>query len=61
MDTDRILGWLTSQDIFEIKNEIEEVSRKMLDKLLDENDFVAVFFCKWPTIILFTYLISFLI
>ncbi|XP_065338912.1 uncharacterized protein hlk isoform X6 [Cloeon dipterum] len=43
-DTDRILGWLTSQDIFELKNEIEEVSRKMLDKLLDENDFVAVYF-----------------
>jgi len=47
LDTDRILGWLTSQDIFELKNEIEEVSRKMLDKLLDENDFVAVFFCKF--------------
>jgi hypothetical protein len=47
MDTDRILGWLTSQDIFELKNEIEEVSRKMLDKLLEENDFVAVFFCKF--------------
>jgi hypothetical protein len=45
-DTDRILGWLTSQDIFELKNEIEEVSRKMLDKLLDENDFVAVYFCE---------------
>ncbi|XP_059471929.1 uncharacterized protein LOC132194579 isoform X6 [Neocloeon triangulifer] len=43
-DTDRILGWLTSQDIFELKNEIEEVSRKMLDKLLEENDFVAVYF-----------------
>lgn len=43
---DRILDWLTSQDVFEIKNEIEEVNRKMLDKLLDENDFVTVFFCK---------------
>lgn len=42
----RILDWLTSQDVFEIKNEIEEVNRKMLDKLLDENDFVTVFFCK---------------
>lgn len=42
---DRVLDWLTSQDVFEIKNEIEEVNRKMLDKLLDENEFVAVFFC----------------
>lgn len=38
--------WLTSQDVFEIKDEIEEVNRKMLEKLLDENDFVAVYFCK---------------
>ena len=43
---DKILTWLTSQDVFEIKNEIEDVNRKMLDKLLDENDFLAVFFCK---------------
>lgn len=43
---DKILVWLTSQDVFEIKNEIEDVNRKMLDKLLDENDFLAVFFCR---------------
>ncbi|XP_059049757.1 uncharacterized protein LOC131844810 isoform X2 [Achroia grisella] len=41
---DRILQWLTSQDVFEIKNEIEEVNRKMLDKLLEENEFLAVYF-----------------
>lgn len=41
---DRILEWLTSQDVFEIKNEIEEVNRKMLEKLLEENEFVTVFF-----------------
>lgn len=46
---DKILTWLTSQDVFEIKNEIEDVNRKMLDKLLDENDFLAVFFCKLPS------------
>ncbi|CAG0925111.1 unnamed protein product, partial [Notodromas monacha] len=43
-DEERVLAWLTSQDVFEIKDEIEEVNRKMLEKLLDENDFVAVFF-----------------
>lgn len=43
---DKILAWLTSQDVFEIKNEIEEVNKKMLDKLLDENEFLAVYFCK---------------
>ena len=46
MQSDRVLAWLTCQDVFEIKNEIEEVNRKMLDKLLDENDFLAVFFCE---------------
>lgn len=44
---DRILTWLTSQDVFEIKNEIEEVNRKMLDKLLEENEFLAVYFCRY--------------
>lgn len=44
---DKILQWLTSQDVFEIKNEIEEVNKKMLDKLLDENEFLAVFFCEY--------------
>lgn len=44
---EKILQWLTSQDVFEIKNEIEEVNRKMLDKLLNENEFLSVFFCKY--------------
>ncbi|XP_043221614.1 uncharacterized protein LOC122381465 isoform X23 [Amphibalanus amphitrite] len=43
-DDEKVLSWLTSQDVLEIKDEIEEVNRKMLDKLLDENDFVAVYF-----------------
>lgn len=43
---EKILTWLTSQDVFEIKNEIEEVNRKMLDKLLEENEFLTVYFCN---------------
>jgi len=43
-DENRVLSWLTSQDVFEIKDEIEEVNRKMLDKLLEENEFVTVYF-----------------
>lgn len=45
-DEDKVLSWLTSQDVFEIKNEIDEVNKKMLTKLLNENEFVTVFFCK---------------
>lgn len=44
---DKVLSWLTSQDVFEIKNEIEEVNRKMLDKLLEENEFLTVYFCEY--------------
>ena len=46
MDGDKVLSWLTSQDVFAIGDEIEDVNRKMLEKLLEENDFVAVYFCK---------------
>ncbi|CAL1299251.1 unnamed protein product [Larinioides sclopetarius] len=43
-DPEAVLDWLTSQDMIELRNEIEEVSRKMLDKLLQENDFITIFF-----------------
>lgn len=52
-DHQRVMNWLTSQDVFEIKNEIEEVNRKMLNKLLDENEFLAVYFCKFPLVVKF--------
>jgi len=44
LDANKILDWLTSQDVFEIKNEIEDVNRKLLEKLLEENDFLVVYF-----------------
>lgn len=47
LNHEKILAWLTSQDIFELKNEIEEVNRRMLDKLLNENEFISVYFCKY--------------
>ena len=39
--------YIFNQDVFETKDEIEEVNRKLLEKLLDENEFVAVYFCKF--------------
>jgi hypothetical protein len=53
-DPERVLDWLTSQDMIDLKNEIEEVSRKMLDKLLQENDFIAIFFCTSLSCVLST-------
>lgn len=50
---DKVITWLTSQDVFEIKNEIEEVNRKMLDKLLEENEFLSVFFCEFSMYIIY--------
>merc|ERR1712203_1202679 len=43
MDGERILEWLTSQDVFETKDEIEEVNRKLSEKLLDENKFPSIY------------------
>ena len=46
-DSEQVLSWLTSEDVFATGDEIEEVNRHMLDKLLGEDDFVAVYFCKY--------------
>ena len=46
-DSEKVLSWLTSEDVFSTGDEIEDVNRHMLDKLLTEDDFVAVFFCKY--------------
>ena len=43
---EKVLDWLTSQDVYSIGDQIEDVNRKMLGKILAENDFVAVYFCK---------------
>lgn len=45
-DEDEVLAWATDEDTLEIPDRIEEVNTKMLDKILSENDFVVVFFCK---------------
>ena len=48
-DSEKVLSWLTSEDVFSTGDEIEDVNRHMLDKLLSEDDFVAVYFCKYFT------------
>ncbi|GAU98024.1 hypothetical protein RvY_09228 [Ramazzottius varieornatus] len=43
-DEEAVLKWLTSDETMHIDGEIEEVTRKMLEKILDDKDYVAVFF-----------------
>ncbi|CAG9794978.1 unnamed protein product [Diatraea saccharalis] len=45
-DEDEVLSWLTDEDTLEIPGKIEEVNSKMLEKILEENDHVVVFFYK---------------
>lgn len=49
-DEDEILAWLTDENTLEIPGKIEEVNLKMLDKILAENDYIVVFFCKFGTL-----------
>ena len=45
-DEDEVLSWLTDENTLEIPGKIEEVNSRMLENILDENDYVVVFFCK---------------
>lgn len=45
-DEDEVLAWLTDEDTLEIPGKIEEVNSRMLEKILEENDHVVVFFCE---------------
>lgn len=44
VDSEKFLRWLVSPEMFQVTGEIEEVNRKMLEKLLEDNDFLLVFF-----------------
>ena len=44
-DKVHVLNWLTDDDTLEIPNQIEEVNMKMLERLLNTSNNLAVFFC----------------
>lgn len=44
-DEDEVLSWITDEDTLEIPGKIEEVNSKMLENILEENDYIVVFFC----------------
>lgn len=44
-DEDEVLSWITDEDTLEIPGKIEEVNAKMLENILEENDYIVIFFC----------------
>lgn len=45
MDEDNVLDFLTSLEAMDLPDRIEEVNAKILEKIVQETDFVAVLFC----------------
>lgn len=48
MDEDSVLNFLTSLEALDLPDRIEEVNSKILQKIIDDTEFVAVLFCKCP-------------
>lgn len=46
MDEENVLDFLTSLEAMDLPDRIEEVNAKILTKIVEETDFVAVLFCK---------------
>ena len=47
MDEAKVLEFLTSLEAMELPDQIEEVNAKILDKVVEDQTFVAVLFCKY--------------
>lgn len=45
-DEEEVLDWLTSPANMEMTDHIEQVNRKMFEKIRKNSDYVAVIFCK---------------
>lgn len=46
MDEESVLEFLTSLEAMDLPDRIEEVNSKILDKIVEDSEFVAVLFCK---------------
>jgi hypothetical protein len=49
-DEDEVLTWLIDEETLKVPGRIEEVNTKMLEKILNEKQFVVVFFCMFHNI-----------
>lgn len=55
MDEENVLDFLTSLEAMDLPDRIEEVNAKILAKIVEETDFVAVLFCKYFFYLLIDY------
>lgn len=46
LDEDQVLEFLTSLEAMELPDQIEEVNANILGKIVEDQDYVAVLFCK---------------
>lgn len=53
MDEENVLDFLTSLEAMDLPDRIEEVNAKILTKIVEDTDFVAVLFCKSLSLLLF--------
>lgn len=49
MDEEGVLDFLTSLEAMDLPDRIEEVNAKILVKIIEDTDYVAVLFCKCKT------------
>lgn len=47
MDEESVLEFLTSLEAMDLPDRIEEVNARILEKIVQETDYVAVLFCKY--------------
>ena len=45
-DEEEMLEWITDPNTMAVSDQIEEVNRKMFEKIRSRNDNLVVFFCK---------------
>ena len=47
MDEESVLNFLTSLEALDLPDRIEEVNSKILHKIIEDSDYVAVLFCEF--------------
>lgn len=52
MDEESVLDFLTSLEAMDLPDRIEEVNQKILSKIIEDTNYVAVLFCKFYTFII---------